>query len=76
MRTAMLITTIPLATIAVGLFIAGFIEYCARRKRTRAHWRSKKNYDGMKDFAGSLDDGYEAIRKRMREGGPGWQRKS
>ncbi len=29
-------------------------------------------YDGIKDFAGSLDVGYEAIRERVKDGGPGW----
>lgn len=30
------------------------------------------DYDGQKDFAGSLNAGYEAIRERVKAGGPGW----
>lgn len=31
--------------------------------------------DPMKDFAGSLQDGYDAIRERQAAGGTGWVRK-
>ncbi|HXI42815.1 MAG TPA: site-specific DNA-methyltransferase [Bryobacteraceae bacterium] len=31
-------------------------------------------YDANKDLAGSLNDGYEAIRERVAAGGPGWER--
>jgi hypothetical protein len=30
-------------------------------------------YDARKDFAGSLEDGYAAIRQRVASGGPGWE---
>lgn len=30
-------------------------------------------YDPAADFAGSLRDGYEAIRQRMANGGKGWE---
>lgn len=30
------------------------------------------NYDADKDFAGSLNEGYRAIRERVAAGGPGW----
>lgn len=33
---------------------------------------SPPEYDKDKDFAGSLNDGYAAIRDRMAAGGPGW----
>ena len=33
-------------------------------------------YDGQKDLGGSLNDGYAAIRERVANGGPGWERKS
>lgn len=32
-------------------------------------------YDAAKDFAGSLDVAYEAIRERVKAGGPGWEPK-
>ena len=31
-----------------------------------------KDYDADDDFAKSLDEGYRAIRERMKTGGPGW----
>lgn len=34
------------------------------------------NYDGQKDLAGSLNEGYSAIRKRVADGGPGWKTKA
>lgn len=33
-------------------------------------------YDAQKDFAGSLEVGYAAIRERMANGGPGWEPKA
>lgn len=30
------------------------------------------DYDGQRDLAGSLEEGYRAIRKRIADGGPGW----
>lgn len=33
-------------------------------------------YDGTKDFAGSLDVGYAAVRERVAAGGPGWEPKA
>lgn len=67
--TAILMIAIPLASIAIAIFIAGFFRFLQRR-------RFRRGYDGMRDFAGSLDVGYGAIRERMRNGGPGWERKS
>lgn len=32
-------------------------------------------YNAVSDFAGSLNDGYAAIRDRQAAGGPGWERK-
>jgi hypothetical protein len=32
----------------------------------------RKEYDAQKDFAGSLDVAYDAIRKRVAAGGKGW----
>lgn len=36
--------------------------------------KAAPQYDGQKDFAGSLNAGYEAIRERVKDGGPGWER--
>lgn len=33
------------------------------------------DYDANKDFAGSLQDGYSAIKERVAAGGPGWEPK-
>lgn len=35
----------------------------------------RADYDAQKDFAGSLDVGYQAIRERVANGGPAWEPK-
>ena len=32
-------------------------------------------YDGLDDFARSIDEAYRVIRERMANGGPGWTQK-
>jgi hypothetical protein len=37
--------------------------------------QSAFDYDAAKDFGGSIDDCYEAVRERVKEGGPSWEPK-
>jgi hypothetical protein len=37
--------------------------------------REAQNYNADDDFAKSLDEGYRAIRERVKAGGPGWEPK-
>ena len=58
--------------------VAGpYLELFARQRRPG--WDSWGNevgkfsdYDGQKDFAGSVAEGFTAIRERVAAGGPGW----
>ena len=34
------------------------------------------DYDGQKDLAGSIDEGFRTIRERVAAGGPGWTPKT
>lgn len=89
MGTFVLIFAIPLLTIAVGLLLALFFRFLNLRRRQRqdlerrlrANWlpkfeeaKARAKYNARQDFAGSLDEGYAAIRERMRNGGAGWER--
>ncbi len=63
--------------------VAGpYLELFARQQRPNwTVWgnetdKFKPEYDGQKDFAGSLEVGYAAIRERMASGGPGWEPKA
>ena len=40
--------------------------------RGKAATKKCNSYDAGKDFEGSLNDGYEAIKDRVAAGGPGW----
>jgi N6-adenosine-specific RNA methylase IME4 len=54
-----------------------YLELFARK--TRPGWVSWGNevnkFDPIDDFSRSLDDAYEAIRERVKGGGPGWEPK-
>lgn len=41
----------------------------------RAIEKRSPEYDAQKDLGGSLNDGYAAIRERVANGGPEWERK-
>jgi hypothetical protein len=52
------------------------IELFARSPRAGwAAWgnQAPREYDANRDFAGSLNEGYRAIRERTAAGGPGWE---
>ncbi len=62
--------------------VAGpYLELFARQSRPGwTVWGNETNkfndgYNAAADFAGSLDEGYRAIRERKAAGGPGWEQK-
>lgn len=56
-----------------------YLELFARQRRPGWDaWGNQTDkfsdgYDAQQDFAGSLDEGYRAIKERVAEGGPGWE---
>lgn len=49
-----------------------FIPPESKRRMRELIAEHEVEYDARKDFAGSLDEGYAAIRARVAAGGPGW----
>lgn len=70
------LTTTELASLTVEIAAAAAKLDAAMEavKRYLAGQPPPDDYDGQKDFSGSLDEGYRAVRERVAAGGAGWQR--
>lgn len=61
-----------------GMAFAWFVwdrSYAGPTELRRISWDRDDDYDGRKDFANSINEGFAHIRERVKNGGPGWKGK-